>query len=97
MNYEMPEGWKRADSKLHINPSVYVEQFCERFPEVYEFSQLVDRDELTLRFYEFLSRWLELEKSDHLAQEIKNLRSSADLPAQAAAVTALIKNRYGLV
>jgi hypothetical protein len=99
---DIEEGWKRdADGTLVINPARYSVQVEDvfRHPTLYAtFRQLPELRLLQIK-YKFVRRWLNLDKSDPIAQAVKALDSldaNADLQAVDDRIRKQIYQHYGL-
>jgi hypothetical protein len=99
---DISEGWRRdPDGTLVVNPAIYGIQIEDVFrrPKLYQtFSSQPDLQLLKLK-YRFIRQWLELNKTDAIAQMIRaldRLRAGADLQAEEAKIRGAIYSRYNL-
>lgn len=62
-DFEMPEGWKREDNFLLINPRIYLEQFLETFDgggRIYRYKKILVTDEMLEEAKKrFISKYVE--------------------------------------
>jgi len=103
INYTMAEGWKVVGDDLHINPDVYADQFLAGFGAggpIWDYDKLVTDDELRVRRYTFLVRWLKLPKKHPIAvsaMAFAKTTDSGDRARQEEALRELIFKEYGLL
>lgn len=99
---DMAEGWRReVDGSLAINPKLYGIQIEDTFRRRAIYSTFSSQDPLhLLRLkYRFIRKWLDLDKTDPIAQAIKaieGLEASADLRLADDALRKRIYARYAL-
>ena len=99
---DIPEGWRREPGgTLTINPAIYSVQIENVFrsAKLYQsFRSQPDLQLLKLK-YRFIRQWLELDKTDPIAQLIRvldKLSPAADLEAEDAKIRSAIYSRYNL-
>ena len=99
---DIEEGWKReADGTLIINPAQYSIQVEDvfRHPTLYKTFRELPALQLLQIKYKFVRQWLDLDKSDPIAQAVKaldTLDATADLQAVDDGIRRQICERYGL-
>ncbi len=98
---EMTAGWKKEADTLHFNPAIYAAHFERAFSEiaiVQKYRQLTDVVR-TVRKYQYIQRWLRLDRANPIAQGISKLEactSMQDVRAQEAIIQKMIFTAYDL-
>jgi hypothetical protein len=101
LDYRMPEGWRHDGDLLHLNPNLYAQQFIDAVDggRLWKWDQFVSAEQLIKQKYRFVAKWLDLPKSDAIAQKILQLiglTKMADIQTAAKAVNGEVYLRYGL-
>ena len=110
IKFDIPEGWKKDNGVLYINPDIYAEQYINGFKAKSQFwelwKQLPDEEsqklqklqELKVIKYNLIADFLDLDRrkktTDILAQEIKKLATTKDFSKQEEIVKEQIFKRY---
>jgi hypothetical protein len=96
-------GWKRSSGEIIINWYVYAQHFLDAFSlggRIYDWDQHLSPEELIVRQYQFICRFLELHKSHDISRAIVNLKANMndedDLHSQVKKVQKLICAHYGI-
>ena len=98
---QISEGWKAIENTTHINPAVYAQQFEQAITDhkfVAEYAQ-ESAERRIVRKYRFILRWLRVDRSSEISQEVKKfdaLPNMPDLQAQEAVVQDKILGTYGI-
>jgi hypothetical protein len=98
IDYQQPEGWRRLQRTLSLNPAVYLEQFFDGFNgRIWNWEQLAPQELFVVQKYRYLRDWLELPKGDPIRHAIEKLDAAApSLRSDEAAIKLLIKERFKL-
>jgi hypothetical protein len=100
-NDEMTDGWKEESGIIYINTNIYAEQFVKAFEQgahVQKYRQLSD-EERVKRKYNFIRKWLRVDKAHPITREIKKLdacNTLSDIRTQEVIIQQTIYNEYGL-
>jgi hypothetical protein len=92
----MPQGWRRDDKLLRINPILYVEDFLDGFAAkgpIWRIPRMRAKELATVQKYRFIADWLELPKGDAVRSLIAAL-SKAGTDESRAEIEANISARF---
>jgi hypothetical protein len=81
INYTMAEGWKKDQGLLHVNPEVFASQFegALNGGRLWKWRKFTSNEDTVRQKYRFICRWLDLPKSDLIAQQIATLTKATTM------------------
>lgn len=96
------EGWRQNGREITINPTQFVDQFLGGFGAddgIWGWQEHVSEMELTIGKYNYIKRWLALDKENHIAVAIRKLadcKTLQEVRGQEPAIKKLIFREYNL-
>ncbi len=96
------EGWRQNGMEITINPTIFVDQFLSGFGadgRIWGWQEHVSKMDLTIRKYNYIKRWLALDKENQISVAIRKLadcKTLQEVRGQEPAIKKLIFREYKL-
>ncbi len=103
IDYRISEGWAHGPDGIHINPSVYLDQFLKGFDaddKIWSYRDLLTERERLLVKYRYITHWLGLKGKHPICQDVKRLATLTDgdpLAGAERSVREMIEKKYDLL